>query len=36
MEPEARKRRDIALGDIRRLQDGLNDGEALSLASAVR
>lgn len=34
--PEARKRRDIALGDIRRLQDGLSDGEAFSLASAVQ
>jgi len=34
--PEARKRRDIALGDIRRLQDGLSDGEAFSLPSAVQ
>ena len=34
--PEARKRRDIALGDIRKLQDGLSDGEAFSLASAVQ
>jgi integrase len=33
--PEARKRRDIALGDIRRLQDSLSDGAAFSLASAV-
>lgn len=33
--PEARKRRDIALGDIRRLQGGLSDGAAFSLASAV-
>lgn len=33
--PTARKFRDIALGDIRRLQDGLSDGEAFSLASAV-
>lgn len=33
--PTARKLRDIALGDIRRLQDGLSDGEAFSLASAV-
>lgn len=33
--PEARKRRDILLGDIRRLQDGLRDGDAFSLASAV-
>lgn len=33
--PEARKLRDIALGDIRRLQDDLSDGEAFSLASAV-
>ncbi|SIO36129.1 hypothetical protein SAMN05444722_1667 [Rhodovulum sp. ES.010] len=33
--PSARKLRDIALGDIRRLQDGLRDGEAFSLASAV-
>jgi hypothetical protein len=33
--PAARKLRDIALGDIRRLQDGLSDGEAFSLASAV-
>lgn len=33
--PEARKRRDIALGDIRKLQDGLSDGEAFSLESAV-
>ncbi|MCT8159519.1 tyrosine-type recombinase/integrase [Pseudoruegeria sp. SHC-113] len=33
---EARKRRDIALGDIRRLQDGLSDGETFSLASAVQ
>ena len=34
--PEARKRRDVALGDIRRLQEGLSDGEAFSLSSAVR
>lgn len=33
--PEARKRRDIALGDIRRLQDSLSDGAAFSLTSAV-
>jgi integrase len=34
--PEARKRRDMALGDLRRLQDSLSDGEAFSLASAVQ
>lgn len=33
--PTAHKFRDIALGDIRRLQDGLSDGEEFSLASAV-
>ena len=33
--PEARKLRDIALGDIRRLEDDLSDGAAFSLASAV-
>ncbi len=33
--PTARKMRDIALGDIRRLEDSLSDGEAFSLASAV-
>lgn len=33
--PEARKRRDIALGDIRRLQKSLSDGAAFSLKSAV-
>lgn len=32
---EARKLRDIALGDIRRLQDALSDDAAFSLASAV-
>lgn len=32
--PEARKRRDVALGDIRRLQGRLSDGEAFSLTSA--
>lgn len=32
---EARKRRDIALGDIRRLQDRLSDGAEFSLTSAV-
>lgn len=32
---EARKLRDIALGDIRRLADGFTDGSAFSLASAV-
>ncbi|NNU81668.1 hypothetical protein HMH01_14605 [Halovulum dunhuangense] len=31
----ARKLHDFAPGDIRRLQDGLSDGEAFSLASAV-
>lgn len=29
--PEARKRRDIALGDIRRLQESLSDRTAFSL-----
>ncbi|WP_223426110.1 phage integrase SAM-like domain-containing protein [Tateyamaria pelophila] len=33
--PEARRLRDIALGDIRRLEDSLSDGAAFSLASAV-
>lgn len=33
--PTARKMRDIALGDIRRLEDSLSDGAAFSLASAV-
>lgn len=33
--PTARKLRDVALGDVRRLQDGLSDGNAFSLASAV-
>ncbi|MDE0588573.1 phage integrase SAM-like domain-containing protein [Halocynthiibacter sp. C4] len=33
--PEARKLRDIALGDIRRLQDELSDNAAFSLRSAV-
>lgn len=33
--PTARKMRDIALGDIRRLEDRLSDGAAFDLASAV-
>ena len=33
--PTARKLRDIALGDILRLEDSLSDGAAFSLASAV-
>ena len=33
--PIARKRRDIFLGDVRRLQEKLNDGAAFSLTSAV-
>jgi integrase len=33
--PQARKLRDIALGDLRRLHDSLSDGYAFSLASAV-
>ncbi|MEO0773394.1 MAG: tyrosine-type recombinase/integrase, partial [Pseudomonadota bacterium] len=33
---EARKRRDIALGDIRKLQESMSDGEAFSLVSAVQ
>ncbi|MDB6176182.1 hypothetical protein PAF17_01515 [Paracoccus sp. Z330] len=33
--PTARKRRDMALGDIRKLEDCLSDGAAFSLASAV-
>lgn len=33
--PEARKLRDIALGDIRRLENGLSDGAAFSASSAV-
>ncbi|WP_170833491.1 tyrosine-type recombinase/integrase [Litoreibacter albidus] len=33
--PEARKLRDIALGDIRKLQNSLGEREAFSLASAV-
>lgn len=35
MLPDARKLRDIALGDVRRLQDALGDKGAFSLASAV-
>ena len=33
--PTARKNRDLLLGDIRRLEGGLSDDEAFSLASAL-